>query len=84
MFLVRELADICPPDKTGVIINMVAPGLCSTALARDGRPWTRAWIAAIRAIMARSAEQGSRTILHGILAEEDSHGAYLSGCKIRE
>lgn len=35
-------------------------------------------------MMARSAEVGSRTILHGLVAGEGSHGKLLSGCKIKE
>lgn len=35
-------------------------------------------------MMARSAEVGSRTILHGLVAGEESHGKLLSGCKIKE
>lgn len=38
----------------------------------------------IRAMMARTAEEGSRTILHGLVAGEESHGKLLSGCKIKE
>ena len=38
----------------------------------------------IRAVMARTAEEGSRTILHGLVAGDESHGRLLSGCKIKE
>lgn len=34
--------------------------------------------------MARTAEEGSRTILHGLVAGEESHGKLLSGCMIKE
>lgn len=84
LYLARELATAYPVEKTGVIINMVAPGLCSTGLARDTRTWTRTWIGALRSMMARTAEEGSRTMLHGIVAGDESHGKFLSGCKIKE
>lgn len=35
-------------------------------------------------MMARTAEVGSRTILHGLVAGEKSHGKLLSGCEIKE
>lgn len=35
-------------------------------------------------MMARTAEEGSRTFLHGLLVGEESHGKLLSGCKIKE
>ncbi|KAJ9138657.1 Short-chain dehydrogenase [Pleurostoma richardsiae] len=84
MYAVREFAALFPAERTGVIINMVAPGLCSTGLAHDTRTWTRTWIAVVRAMLARTAEQGSRTILHGVVADQESHGKLLSGCKIKD
>ena len=38
----------------------------------------------VRTVMARTAEVGSRTILHGLVAGEENHGKLLSGCKIKE
>jgi NAD(P)-dependent dehydrogenase (short-subunit alcohol dehydrogenase family) len=81
---VRQFADICPVEHTGVVVNMVAPGLCSTGLGRDARTFTKIMHETIRAMMARTAEVGSRTILHGLVAGEASHGKLLSGCKIKE
>ncbi|KAH8898766.1 NAD(P)-binding protein [Thozetella sp. PMI_491] len=84
MFAVREFAAMFPVEETGVIINMVSPGLCVTGLTRHTRTWTRAYIAVARSIMARTAEEGSRTILHCVAADESSHGKFLSGCKVKE
>ena len=38
----------------------------------------------IQAMVARAAEEGSRTILHGLIAGQESHRKLLSGCKIKE
>ncbi len=81
---VRQFAALCPVERTGVVVNMVAPGLCSTGLGRDARTFTKIMHEAVRAMMARTAEVGSRTILHGLVAGEESHGKLLSGCKIKE
>ena len=81
---VRQFAALCPVERTGVVVNMVAPGLCSTGLGRDARTFTKIMHETIRAMMARTAEVGSRTILHGLVAGEESHGKLLSGCKIKE
>ncbi|GFF51314.1 retinol dehydrogenase 12 [Aspergillus udagawae] len=81
---VRQLAALCPVERTGVVITMVAPGLCSTGLGRDVRTFTKIMHEAVRAMMARTAEEGSRTILHGLLVGEEGHGKLLSGCKIKE
>lgn len=81
---VRRFAALCPVERTGVTVNMVAPGLCSTGLGRDATTFTKIMHETVRAMMARSAEVGSRTILHGLLAGDESHGKLLSGCKIKE
>lgn len=80
----RQLAAKCPVERTGVVLNMVAPGLCHSGLGRDVTTATRLMFTAIKAMMARTAEVGSRTILHGIVAGNESHGKLLSGCKIKE
>jgi NAD(P)-dependent dehydrogenase (short-subunit alcohol dehydrogenase family) len=84
MYAVRALAEACPFQKNNIIINMVAPGICSTGLGVDTRTFVRAAQGAIRAVLARTAEEGSRTILHALLQDESSHGKHLSGCKIKE
>ncbi|KAF1946939.1 NAD(P)-binding protein [Clathrospora elynae] len=84
MYAVRAFAAAYQLEQTNVIINMVAPGICSTGLARDTRAGFRAAQGVIRAVFARTAEEGSRTIMHAVVADESSHGKYLSGCKIKE
>jgi hypothetical protein len=63
---------------------MVAPGLCTTGLGRDTRTFLKLMQEAVRAIMARTAEVGSRTILHGLVVGDEGHGKLLSGCKVKE
>ncbi|KAL8952976.1 MAG: hypothetical protein Q9222_001152 [Ikaeria aurantiellina] len=82
--VVRQFAALNPVQDTNVVVNMVAPGLCSTGLGRDVRTFTKIAHETIRAVMARTPEVGSRTILHGLVAGEESHGKLLSGCKIKE
>ncbi|CAG8924590.1 unnamed protein product [Penicillium salamii] len=81
---VRQFAALCPVERTNVVITMVAPGLCSTGLGRDARTFTKIMHEGVRAFMARTAEEGSRTYLHGLLVGEEGHGKLLSGCKIKE
>ncbi|KAJ5172865.1 hypothetical protein N7492_005458 [Penicillium capsulatum] len=83
-YAVRQFAAHCPVERTGVVITMVAPGLCTTGLGRDARAFTKVMHEAVRAMMARTAEVGSRTFLHGLLVGEEGHGKLLSGCKVKE
>ena len=84
LYALREWANQYPAKQTNVIMNMTAPGVCSTGLAHDTGAVTRAVIGTIRFFFARTAEEGSRTTLHGVIAGNDSHGKFLSGCKIKE
>ncbi|KAH7414239.1 hypothetical protein DE146DRAFT_28687 [Phaeosphaeria sp. MPI-PUGE-AT-0046c] len=84
IYAVRAMSEMFPVEKTNVAINMVSPGICSTGLARDASVFFRAAQGVIRTVLSRTAEQGSRTILHALLAEEDTHGKHLSGCKVKE
>ena len=84
IYAVRALAARLPVANSGVIINVVNPGLCTTDLTRE-LGWLR-WLAIemIRLLAARSAEKGSRTLLHASVAGEESHGKYCSDCEIKE
>lgn len=81
---VRELAALLPQSRTNVTITMVAPGLCSTGLGRDARTLTKILHETMRALVARTSEVGSRTILHGLVVGEEGHGKWLSGCQVKE
>ncbi|PON21384.1 short-chain dehydrogenase [Trichoderma gamsii] len=80
----RELAALVPVSESGVVINVVDPGMCKTNLTRNVSFFDRikGWLA--KAAMGRTAEMGSRTLIHGIAASEESHGKYLTACEIRE
>ncbi|OJD38128.1 short-chain dehydrogenase [Diplodia corticola] len=79
----RELARLQPVERTDVVINLLCPGLCSTELARNV-PWGY-WlqIVTMRALVGRSAEVGSRTLLHAAVAGRESHGEVCGDCEIR-
>ena len=89
VYIVRTLAERLPLAEHGVIINTVNPGLCSTDLIRNIGTTITGWLIKIfvkmmRAFLARTAEEGSRTLLHAAVAGQESHGKYLSDCEIKE
>lgn len=69
------------PGAPEVIINLVNPGLCHSALARNA-----GWgLAVAKFFLARSSEVGSRTEIHALIdAGKASHGGYLSNCELDE
>jgi hypothetical protein len=84
LYCVRKFASLHPYSKTGVVINYVSPGLCWTKLSRNAPPPVWLYIAMLRLFFARSAEVGSRTLLHAAVAGKESHGKYLASCSIEE
>ncbi|KAL1638082.1 hypothetical protein SLS58_009008 [Diplodia intermedia] len=74
VYAVRQLAALLPVADTGVVVNLLCPGLCSTDLARNVTWAYWLQIVALRAVMGRSAEVGSRTLLHAAVAGRGSHG----------
>lgn len=73
-----------PVSETGVTINYVNPGLCVTELSRHVGFVMRSIIAIARLLLARTAEQGSRNLLHAAAAGKESHGEYMSECEVRK
>ncbi|KAI0128358.1 hypothetical protein BJ170DRAFT_701298 [Xylariales sp. AK1849] len=71
---IRQLAALCPVERIGVILNMAAPGLCSTGLGQGTGTLTRLTVGTLRAMWARTPEVGTKKV----------HGKLLSGCQIKE
>lgn len=78
------MAALLPVEKTGVVINFVNPGMCTTDLARDAPRSFKVMLGIMRLVMARTAEEGSRTLVHAALAGPESHGALMSECRVAE
>jgi NAD(P)-dependent dehydrogenase (short-subunit alcohol dehydrogenase family) len=72
VLLVQELAGRVRGSE--VIVNMINPGLCHSALGREGG-WS---FYLFKLVLARSTEVGSRTLVAGITSGLESHGAYMS------
>lgn len=79
MFYARELAVRTKyNDDATVIINFVNPGFCQSELAREA-----SWIIhAVRAIFARTTEAGSRTLVYAAQGGQETHGQYVSNCRV--
>lgn len=85
ILLARELAEKLNESskkQPRIILNTLNPGLCRTELFRHA-PWPFTWILYVSMrVFARTTEMGSRNLLAAATAPEDTHGKYLSDCKI--
>jgi retinol dehydrogenase 12 len=83
--IVRELAQATTNSgKPLVIINTVNPGYCISELQRHATPVLYFFIKLGGLILARTTEVGSRTLFAGAVGREESHGMYMSDCKVKE
>lgn len=77
VFAVREIVKEHP--NLGVTLNLVNPGWCHSELMRE---ISNPIITLIKLVMCRTTEVGSRTLVDAGLQGEQSHGKFLSDCKV--
>jgi len=86
LYAVRSIAAKSPVSpKSNVIINYLTPGACKSDISRDDISWIQKLIMTVGvAMVARTTEVGSRTILHAAKPDigEETHGAFLMDCKV--
>lgn len=84
MQAIRHLAPLIPVDRTGVVVNLVCPGLCKTDLTRNAPQEDKDRIAQMNEAIGRTAECGSRNLLYAAQAGPDSHGKLAADCVIKD
>ncbi|TFA97856.1 Short chain dehydrogenase yanD [Trichoderma ghanense] len=81
LYMVREIAERGKTSNKGrFIINTPNPSWCKSDL---GKEIESAGYKLAEKLLARTAEEGSRTLVHGVLADESSHGHYLANCHVQ-
>ena len=82
IFAGRYLSTLISVSRTGVVLNYIDPGLCVTNLNTKGSDAMREFVEGHRQKYgARTAEMGSRTLLHAAVAGPESHGCLLASCE---
>ncbi|KAF2787209.1 short-chain dehydrogenase/reductase-like protein [Melanomma pulvis-pyrius CBS 109.77] len=78
VFTIRAMTDIKSAGQIPVTINTVNPGFCHSELGREGG----IGFYLMQLVLARSTEQGSRTLVHAATQGAETHGQYMSDCQI--
>lgn len=85
MYIMRQIAHLVPRDAQGdplVIVNAVTPGFCkSDLLTREKAPLI---LKVVQALIARTIQEGSKTLLHAITQGPDTQGLWLENQVITE
>jgi retinol dehydrogenase-12 len=87
VFAVRSLAEQMktgPHAEQPVILNMVNPGLCHSALSREISGIRSVIFGLLKLLLARTTEVGSRTLVVAAAIGEESHGEYMSECLVED
>ncbi|EXJ93042.1 hypothetical protein A1O3_01598 [Capronia epimyces CBS 606.96] len=92
MLLVKYLAAVLtksaqsdPQGKPLVVINNVAPGLCQTNLFQNYTDTTtKVATSVMLKVIGRPSEHGARTLVHAASAGKETHGQYLSECRVKQ
>ncbi|RFU71831.1 short-chain dehydrogenase reductase sdr [Trichoderma arundinaceum] len=81
VYVVREIAERTKSSNKGkFIINTPNPSWCKSELSREV---DSASMRMAEKVLARTTEEGSRTLVHGLLADETSNGHYLTDCHVQ-
>lgn len=78
VLVVREIAPKL--EGSGVVLNMLNPGLCQSELGRDGG----LFLAVMKFLLARTTEVGSRTLVAAAVVGPESHGKYMTDAQVDE
>ncbi|KAI1113104.1 NAD(P)-binding protein [Nemania sp. NC0429] len=84
VFALRSIAAEYPSSSYPVIINGVSPGLCHSELSREATGMQKVAFGVMKTLLARTTEEGSRTLVAAGIAGPESHGQYLEDCKVAE
>lgn len=77
LWIVRELAD---KGAAMPIVNTPNPSFCQSELLRENKS---AVVRFAAKLTARTTEQGSRVLYHGLMAGKEAHGQYLTNCHVQ-
>ncbi|KIJ25765.1 hypothetical protein M422DRAFT_55811 [Sphaerobolus stellatus SS14] len=85
VFLVRALVAHLP-SPSPVTVTSVHPGVCQSELIREIKGPIKFIVNIFYAMLARTAEMGSRAVIWGALGGENDvvHGRYLDSCRVDE
>ncbi|PRP78840.1 hypothetical protein PROFUN_01013 [Planoprotostelium fungivorum] len=86
VYTVNELAPLLSKDK--IAIHSFTPGLCHSDIARLQSPLMQKVDYALRTLLGRSAEVGSRTLVHvcvheSLRTDAGPNGRYFTDCRER-
>lgn len=78
ILVVHHLASLAgskTADSSAVVMNTVNPGFCHSELTRE---FANVAVSVLKALIARTTEEGSRVLVLATAAGKESHGQYFT------
>jgi NAD(P)-dependent dehydrogenase (short-subunit alcohol dehydrogenase family) len=84
LYLVRELASLISSSPKGpsVVLNISSPGYCRSSIFQSATGFMKTATSVLTVLFSRSTEAGGRTLVAGACGGSETHGQYLSDCKV--
>ncbi|KAH8909066.1 short-chain dehydrogenase/reductase-like protein [Coniochaeta sp. PMI_546] len=83
--IARELAtQLASSASNPIILNIVTPGFCKSQIFRNLPFPGKLGVGAFLAVIGRTTEVGSRTLVSAAAAGGETHGKYLDSCQVSE
>ena len=79
MYITKELAALAtsPGGEVEVLVTSCCPGFCTSDLGRQYHSWIEIWgLWLVHGLLARSTEQGSRTLVSATVLGPEAHGKW--------
>lgn len=85
IMVMQEIAALAPRDGNGqplVTVNTFTPGFCKSELiSREEAPLL---LRVMQMVVARTAVEGGKTLLHAVTREDESHGKWMEHEEVSE
>jgi retinol dehydrogenase-12 len=82
IFAVREIAPRMTEKGSKVALNIINPGLAKTELTRYSTGVIKIVMGVSKVLLARTAEEAGRTLVHAASVGMESHGLYFTNCDV--
>ncbi|PMD44397.1 short-chain dehydrogenase/reductase-like protein [Hyaloscypha variabilis F] len=82
IFAVREIAARMTKENIKVALNVINPGLAKTELARHATGVSKIGMMVAHALLARTAEEASKTLVYAASVGMESHGLYFTNSDV--
>ena len=80
--LATQLTASSKPGSNHIVTSIINPGFVATEIMRKASPAFTMFVRVLKLLLARTSEEGGRTLVYAAEGDEKTHGQYLDDCHI--